>query len=748
MPDDGARSATAARASRSLAAARIATMVRRYVYLLQGSWPRTLELIYWPTIQMILWGFTSKFLMTNSAYVARASGVLLGAVLLWDVMFRGQLGVSVSFLEELWSRNLAQLFISPLRPWEWALSLLAMSLVRVGIGVVPAALLAIPLYHYSIFTLGLPLVAFFVLLIVMGWAIGLLIGALLLRHGLGAESLAWLAVFVLAPASAVYYPVSVLPHWLQLVAWTLPSAHVFEGMRTVILEHRFALGHFAAAAGLDLVYLGLGTAVFPAQLRACPPHRRAGPAGGMKRGPGRIMRQETLSPRQRTLTPESIVARVERLPVSPWHVRMRIIVGSATFFDAFDALAIAFVAPALAALWHLSPQAIGILVSGGFIGQVIGGCLFGWLAERYGRLRALTWAIGVLSVFSLACAFASSFGSLYALRFIQGLGLGGELPVAITYINEFAKAERRGFFVLIYQSIFPVGIIAVSLSAVWIVPHLGWQWMFIIGALPGIIAVMLLRVLPESPRWLVSRGRLAEADRVLAGIEAAVSDGGRRVLPAPRTDVPPVAAVRASWRDLFAGIYLRRTVTVLIMGFISSFVGFGITIWLPTIYRTVFKLPVAQSLMLSVWSNVALLLGVLTCTFVIDRIGRRVAFTAGFFFSALPLLAVWAMGSGITVTALVVLATIASYFAAQLQLGMSLYPTEIYPTRIRALGAGITGSSTRAGSIVGPPLVGYVLQTASLGADFLMLAAAALIGAATMLVSVETRGRLLEELSP
>ena len=241
---------------------RLGAMVLRYLYLLRSSWPRALELLYWPAIQMVLWGFTSQFLMTNSSYVARAGGVLLAAVMLWDVMFRGQLGVSISFLEELWSRNLGHLFVSPLRPYEWVLSLLTMSLVRVMIGVVPAALLAIPLYHYSIFTLGLPLIAFFVLLLVMGWGLGLVIGALLLRHGLGAESLAWLAVFLLAPASAVYYPVSVLPVWLQYVAWTLPAAHVFEGMRAVMFEGRFPLDHFLAAAALDAVYLVVGTAIF------------------------------------------------------------------------------------------------------------------------------------------------------------------------------------------------------------------------------------------------------------------------------------------------------------------------------------------------------------------------------------------------------------------------------------------------------------------------------------------------------
>jgi ABC-2 type transport system permease protein len=211
---------------------------------------------------MILWGFMSRFLMTNSSWVARAGGVLLAAVMLWDVMFRGQLGVSVSFLEEMWSRNLGHLFATPLRPYEWVISLIFMSLVRVAIGVVPAALLAIPLYHYSIFSLGLSLIAFFSLLMIMGWAIGLAICGLILRQGLGAESIAWFAVFILAPVSAIYYPVSILPRWLQYVAWCLPSAHVFEGMRAVMFRHVFPLDHLIAAVGLDFVWLGAGGVVF------------------------------------------------------------------------------------------------------------------------------------------------------------------------------------------------------------------------------------------------------------------------------------------------------------------------------------------------------------------------------------------------------------------------------------------------------------------------------------------------------
>ncbi len=241
---------------------RVGAMVLRYTYLLRGSWPRIVELAYWPTIQMILWGFISQFFLTHSSWVAEAAGVLIAAVLLWDVLFRGQLGVSISFLEEMWSRNLASLFVTPLRPYELIVAILGVSLIRTLIGVIPASLLAIVLYHYSVFDLGLPLLAFFINLLVMGWAMGLVISSLIMRYGLGAESLAWIAVFLVAPLSGIYYPITVLPEWLQPVSWALPSTYVFEGMRTVMFEGIFRMDYLWRAAALNLVYMAVGTAVF------------------------------------------------------------------------------------------------------------------------------------------------------------------------------------------------------------------------------------------------------------------------------------------------------------------------------------------------------------------------------------------------------------------------------------------------------------------------------------------------------
>lgn len=234
---------------------RISAMVLRYGLLLKNSWPRLIELMYWPTVQMVLWGFISQFLYTNSSYVAQAFGVLLSAVILWDVMFRGQLGFSLSFMEEMWSRNMGHLFVSPLRPLELVISWMIMSLIRALIGIVPAVLLCIPLYHYNLFNLGLPLIGLFFNLIVMGWIIGLLVSGAILRLGMGAESLAWMSIFILAPVSAVYYPVAALPAWLQPIAWALPSAHAFEGMRSIIVHHNFEPKFLLYALSLNALYM-------------------------------------------------------------------------------------------------------------------------------------------------------------------------------------------------------------------------------------------------------------------------------------------------------------------------------------------------------------------------------------------------------------------------------------------------------------------------------------------------------------
>ncbi|MGC8468522.1 MAG: ABC transporter permease [Acetobacteraceae bacterium] len=248
---------------------RVWGLLYRHLALYRGSWPRLVELCYWPILQMSIWGFTASFLSARMhGVVGVSAGLLLAGVLLWEVALRSQMGVAVSFLEEIWSRNLGHVFVSPLRPAELVAALLGVAMARMLIGVGAAAVLAWFLYAFNILAMGPVLVFFFANLVLMGWWVALAVVSLILRHGAGAEALAWSVLFGLTPLSAVFYPVSVLPGWLQPVALALPSAHVFEGMRAALLHHSFAWGELAWAGGLNLVWMAGAIWLFARQFRA------------------------------------------------------------------------------------------------------------------------------------------------------------------------------------------------------------------------------------------------------------------------------------------------------------------------------------------------------------------------------------------------------------------------------------------------------------------------------------------------
>src|SRR5215471_14238695 len=261
------------KAAFTLAAHRVGAMVLRYVYLLRSSWSRVLELIYWPAVQLFVWGFLQLYISQNSGFFARAGGMFIGSVLMWDILFRGQLGFSISFLEEMWARNLGNLMISPLRPIEFVCALMTMSIIRLAIGMLPVTLLAIAFFGFNLYALGLALAAFFLNLILTSWAVGIVVAGVLLRNGMGAETLAWTLMFVLMPLTCVYYPVSVLPDWLQVIAWALPPTYVFEGMRALIMEQVIRVDLMLEAFLLNALYFAAAVVAFLELLKSS---RRAG----------------------------------------------------------------------------------------------------------------------------------------------------------------------------------------------------------------------------------------------------------------------------------------------------------------------------------------------------------------------------------------------------------------------------------------------------------------------------------------
>jgi len=443
---------------------------------------------------------------------------------------------------------------------------------------------------------------------------------------------------------------------------------------------------------------------------------------------------------------DQIVARVERLPTSWWQVKTRIIVGVATFFDAFDALAIGSVLPVIVPLWKLTPPQIGFMISAGFFGQLIGALLFGWFAERYGRMPAMVWSIALFATMSLVSALAWDYNSLVVFRTIQGIGLGGEVPVAAAYISELAKAHGRGRFVLLYEIVFPIGLVAASLLGLWLVPRYGWQTMFILGALPAILALFLRRVLPESPRWLASRGRQVEAEAAIRQIERETERATGQTLPPPKPVISTLDKP-ASLSDLFGPTYLRRTLVVWVIWFSAYFVNYGLTIWLPTVYRTMFHLPLEQSLRYGLITQAAGLLGTLICALTIDYVGRRLWFAASFAAAAAALAAL-TLYPAPTAEQVLTSITVAYFFISTINIGVYLYTPELYPTRVRAIGVGTATAWLRIASMIGPTAVGMMIAS-GLPSVFLAFGIAAGIAAVvTGLFAVETKGRVLEEISP
>lgn len=241
---------------------RIVGLVLRYWYVIRSSWPRTAELIYWPLVQMLMWGFLQSHLAKTTSLAGQAAGLFIGGVLLWDILVRSQLGFSVAFLEEYWSRNLGHLMMSPLRPWELIAALMIVSLLKLSVAMVPVALLANIFFGFNVMSLGFAFAAFFANLILTSWTLGLVSTGVVLRWGLGAETFSWLIVFVLLPVVCVYYPLSTLPGWLQPVALALPPTYVFEGLRSLVTAGEFNGSDMLKALALNIIYFLAGFATF------------------------------------------------------------------------------------------------------------------------------------------------------------------------------------------------------------------------------------------------------------------------------------------------------------------------------------------------------------------------------------------------------------------------------------------------------------------------------------------------------
>jgi len=248
---------------------RIHALITRHLFLYKRSLARMMEIFYWPFLDLVVWGFITVYLMKFQGQLPGAVTFFLGAVILWDVLFRAQQSITISFLEEVWARNLLNLFASPLKPSEFLTATMAISLFKITAVSFVMAGAAWAFYSYNVFLMGLSLIPFVLNLVMTGWTIGVLTTSIIMRFGQAAEVLAWGMVFLFQPISCVFYPLEVLPKWLQAIAWVNPAAHVFEGMRGVLNDGAIPVAHLAWATGLNVLYLALIVAVFYYTFNVC-----------------------------------------------------------------------------------------------------------------------------------------------------------------------------------------------------------------------------------------------------------------------------------------------------------------------------------------------------------------------------------------------------------------------------------------------------------------------------------------------
>jgi putative MFS transporter len=443
-----------------------------------------------------------------------------------------------------------------------------------------------------------------------------------------------------------------------------------------------------------------------------------------------------------------LIARLERLPITPRLTLLRVVVGIATFFDAYTVLAIAFAMPQLVSEWALTPAEVGAIISAGYVGQLFGAILFGSLAEKIGRLKTLFITIALFVSMDAACLFTWSGVSMIAFRFLQGVGTGGEVPVASAYISEFIGAEKRGRFFLLYEVIFPVGLMFAGMAGYFLVPLYGWKMMFVVGLIPSVLTLPLRWFMPESPRWLASKGRIVEANAVVKILEDSATARGIALPPPVVRPTDPQANTQSDWRELFRGIYLKRTLTIWGLSLCVYMINNGLVTWLPTLYSQLFQLPLKTSLAYGwITSGVGVVASII-CALLIDKVGRKAWYAAAFLVAIVPLLALSWLGAT-SAAEVVILATAAYAILQTVSFSLYLYSAELYPTRLRAVGVGLGSAWLRAGSSMGPIIVGSIVAGLGIRYVFAAFAAIALIGGLTTLrFAIETKGVALEELSP
>jgi len=444
------------------------------------------------------------------------------------------------------------------------------------------------------------------------------------------------------------------------------------------------------------------------------------------------------------LTPEIIGRAIDRTPLTKAMLFIIIVAAAGFFFDSFDIVVVSYAMPSIAREFMLGPKQLGVIGSAALAGMAIGSWTWGWVADRWGRKLVFAATVLTFSLFTGLAGLAWSLGLLLGARFLTGLGLGGMIPIDSALVTEFAPARIRGRVGAALPLSWPIGIFAAAGAGLLVVPTIGWRWLFALGALPALLAYIIRRRVPESPRWLAAHGRTEEARASLhyVGVtEAHLQQAAHDAAAAPA----PPAVREARFADLFRSGYARRVVQTWSMWFLSNAGGYAFAVWLPTIYASIYHIQLTRTLVYTFIVAGTSVIGRIVAFSLVDRVGRKPLIVTGFLVAGGAALL---FTQATTPTMLLLVAMSFAFFNDIGALGMTVYTPEVFPLRVRGIATAAAMGIGRVGGMVSPLVIGVLLSVGSVVSVWFLLAA---LQAAAALLSLwlaqETRGRNLEMVS-
>lgn len=436
-----------------------------------------------------------------------------------------------------------------------------------------------------------------------------------------------------------------------------------------------------------------------------------------------------------------IITRLEKIPVGKFHYRLLMITGLGWMFDAMDTGIIAFVLPVLIKTWGLTTAQVGYIGSVGLVGMALGAVLAGSIADRFGRKKVFAATLVIYSVATGFCGLAWSFESLLVFRFLVGFGLGGQLPVAVTLVTEYAPPAERGRFIVLLESFWGVGWLLAAIIAYLIIPRYGWNIAFLIGALPALYVFKIWKSVPESVHYLLGKGQIQEAHNVVCEMEKMAG-----LIPAEKMIAPQIGPkTQVSFADIWAPQFAKRTIMLWILWFGIVYSYYGIFTWLPSLMvgqgYTVIKTFEYVLIM-----TLAQLPGYFAAAYLVDRIGRKGTLSG---FLAASAICAYFFGQGGTSGTVLLWGSLMSFFNLGAWGVVYTYTPELYPTRVRALASGWAAAIGRVGGILAPTVVGYMIIGNDGFTNVFIMFAAVMLGVAVIvwLFGEETKGKSLQEIS-